>query len=262
MVAWERSGANVQIKGATATGTSGEPHWHTALGAPLPTDRPTYAELRCSGEYVRVGVARPDLALAAVGCEQPGFWGVAGGDGALWHNDSYAEWDGQQRFGAGDVLGLLLEPEAGTLTVYKNSARLGQAVVPGMTLTNGKAVAGLGGGGLCWAASIGTTGSVELVPKDPIPALRALLRHGADRSLIDAQGRTALQLANPSSPEAALLAAPPEPGRNETPPAGTRSSSGENPCRCCCCSAAPSLLLGGSTPQPVLLRKGQRESSG
>ena len=42
-----------------------------------------------------------------------------------------------------------MEPEAGTLTVYENKARLGQAVVPGMKLTNGKAVAGLGGGGLC-----------------------------------------------------------------------------------------------------------------
>ena len=74
-----------------------------------------------------------------------------------------AEWDGRQGFGAGDVLGLLLQPEAGTLTVYKNNARLGQAVVPGMKLTNGKTVAGLGGGGLCWAVSISTTDSVELL---------------------------------------------------------------------------------------------------
>ena len=65
MVAWERSGANVQIQGATATGTRGEEHYHTALGAPLPTDRPTYAELRCSGGDVAVGVARPDLELSA-----------------------------------------------------------------------------------------------------------------------------------------------------------------------------------------------------
>ena len=182
-------------------------------------------------------------------------------NGLLYHNGGAAEWDGRQGFGAGDVLGLLLQPEAGPLTVYKNNARLGQAVAPGMKLYDGQTVAGLGGGGLCWAASIREE-SVEIVPKDPIPALRVLLRHGADRTLIDAQGRTALQLAKPSSPEAALLAAPPEPGRNETPPAGTRSSSGENPCRCCCCSVAPSLLLGGCAPQQVLLRKGQRESSG
>ena len=83
MVAWERSGANVQIKGATATGTSGEEHYHTALGAPLPTDRSTYAEVRCSGSDVFVGVARPDLEMSAVGSEQPGFWGVGGGSGAL-----------------------------------------------------------------------------------------------------------------------------------------------------------------------------------
>ena len=163
MEAWEPSGANVKIKGATATGTSGVPHGHTALGAPLPTDRPTYAEVRCSGGGVFVGVARPDLELSADGFTQAGFWGVESDNGSLCHNNGSAKWDGQQGFGAGDVLGLLLQPEAGTLTVYKNNARLGQAVVPGMKLTNGKTVAGLGGGGLCWAVSISTTDSVELL---------------------------------------------------------------------------------------------------
>jgi hypothetical protein len=51
------------------------------------------------------------------------------------------QWQGQQGFGTGDVVGLLLDCDAGTLTVKKNGVRLGVAAT-GLT------------GELCWAASM------------------------------------------------------------------------------------------------------------
>ena len=86
-----------------------------------------------------VGVARPE--------HQPGtldFWGV-GCSGHSFKRGIRAAWDGQQRFGPGDVVGLLLDCDAGTLTIKKNGTQLGVAVT------------GLSGE-LCWAAScFGTT---------------------------------------------------------------------------------------------------------
>ena len=67
-----------------------------------------------------------------------------------------APWDGQQRFGPGDVVGLLLDCDAGTLTVKKNGARLGVAAT-GLT------------GEFCWAAAmfdLGKAGAVRIAAAD------------------------------------------------------------------------------------------------
>ena len=65
-------------------------------------------------------------------------------NGTLFHQNQNLpgrDWVGQKSFGAGDVVGLLLDCDAGTLAVKKNGVRLGVAFT-GLT------------GEFCWAASL------------------------------------------------------------------------------------------------------------
>ena len=88
----------------------------------------------------------------------------------LCHGGGLAQWAGHQAFGAGDTIGLLLDCDAGTLAVYKNGARLGQAVALGMQLDTGKEVVGLKGQELCWAVSLLGKGAAVRVASKPLPA--------------------------------------------------------------------------------------------
>jgi hypothetical protein len=76
--------------------------------------------------------------------------------GHLYHNSRGQRWQGMQRYGTGDVLRLLLDSDAGTLTVKKNGTLLGVAVTSGLT------------GDLCWAVSCyGAGNSVRIKAVDP-----------------------------------------------------------------------------------------------
>ena len=78
------------------------------------------------------------------------------GSGYLYHNDNPQHWQGMQGYDTGDVLRLLLDSDAGTLTVKKNGALLGVAVASGLT------------GDLCWAVSCFAQGdSVRIKAVDP-----------------------------------------------------------------------------------------------
>ena len=121
------------------------------------------------GGGVNLGLAARGLDLEARSWQQAAFWGVGSGDGALVHGGGLAYWAGQQGFGAGDTIGLLLDCDAGTLAVYKNGARLGQAVAPGMKI-GGKEVAGLQGQELCWAVALDGKGDAVRVASKPLPA--------------------------------------------------------------------------------------------
>jgi hypothetical protein len=89
-----------------------------------------------------VGLARPQIELVTNAHQSGNFWGVGSTAGSVWHLEGRgAAWAGQQPFGAGDVVGLLLDCDAGTLTVKKNGVRLGVALT-GLT------------GEFCWAASV------------------------------------------------------------------------------------------------------------
>jgi hypothetical protein len=125
-----------------------------------------------AGGGVMLGLAARGLDLEAASWTQAAFWGVGSGDGDLYHGGGVAEWAGRQGFGAGDTIGLLLDCDAGTLAVYKNGARLGQAVAPGMrnTMHNTKEVAGLQGQELCWAVSLYGKGDAVRVASKPLPA--------------------------------------------------------------------------------------------
>jgi hypothetical protein len=53
-------------------------------------------------------------------------------DGSLYHACTYRDWPGMQRTRVGDVVGLLLDLTAGSLTVYVNGTRLGLMVESGL----------------------------------------------------------------------------------------------------------------------------------
>jgi hypothetical protein len=74
----------------------------------------------------------------------------------LFHNSRGQYWQGVQGYKTGDVLRLLLDSDAGTLTVKKNGTLLGVAATSGLT------------GDLCWAVSCAGAGdSVRIKALDP-----------------------------------------------------------------------------------------------
>jgi hypothetical protein len=109
--------------------------------------------------YTMIGVGRPTLDPSARAHTTADFWGVFSYDGSLLHNSDTrhsGNWQGMQDYGTGDVLRLLLDSDAGTLTVKKNGVLLGVAVTSGLT------------GDLCWAVACYEAGdSVRIKAMDP-----------------------------------------------------------------------------------------------
>jgi hypothetical protein len=105
-----------------------------------------------------IGVGRPTLDPNTESVySTANFWGVGCNSGKLFHNGGLGQvWQGQQGYRTGDVLRLLLDSDAGTLTVKKNGALLGVAATSGLT------------GDLCWAVSCIDAGdSVRIKALDP-----------------------------------------------------------------------------------------------
>ena len=99
---------------------------------------------------ILIGLARPTLLVTNTACfRSSSFWGLITRDGEFYGNsdESHSEgatyWEGQEGFEEGDVVRLLLNSDAGTLTVKKNGRLLGVAVTEGLT------------GDLVWAVSCG-----------------------------------------------------------------------------------------------------------
>ena len=77
---------------------------------------------------------------------------------------SYSDWPGKAWYGPGDTVGLLLDVEGGSLTAFKNGARLG-VVVPN------ERVPSLGPGPFQWAVDLLDKGdSVRIDATKPPPA--------------------------------------------------------------------------------------------
>ncbi len=101
-----------------------------------------------------IGVGRPTLDPNAHIVDA--FWGIWNDDGRLFNSGKLESWQGIQGYATGDVLRLLLDSNAGTLTVKKNGTLLGVAVTNGLT------------GDLCWAAVCAHGGeSVRIKAVDP-----------------------------------------------------------------------------------------------
>jgi hypothetical protein len=105
-----------------------------------------------------IGVGRPTLDTDAMyACHTSDFWGISGTTGKLCHNDNYQNWQGRQGYRTGDVLRLLLDSDAGTLTIKKNGTLLGVAATSGLT------------GDMCWAVCCLQAGSsVRIKALDPV----------------------------------------------------------------------------------------------
>ena len=75
----------------------------------------------------------------------------------MWHSGGYhcqgsaSTWEGRAGYKQGDVVGLLLDLDAGTLTAYKNGSVLG-VMVPNARVKE------LGAGPLCWAVDLYSKG--------------------------------------------------------------------------------------------------------
>jgi hypothetical protein len=109
------------------------------------------------GSEIMIGVGRPTLDPNREDAyDTADFWGMYSHSGSIFHNGDVQHWQGQQGYGTGDVLRLLLDSDAGTLTVKKNGTLLGVAVTSGLT------------GDLCWAVCCdGTGNSVRIKALDP-----------------------------------------------------------------------------------------------
>jgi hypothetical protein len=106
--------------------------------------------------YTMVGVGRPTLdPNGQEAYTTADVWGMHCANGTLYHNADYQHWQGQQGYRTGDVLRLLLDSDAGTLTVKKNDTLLGVAATSGLT------------GDLCWAVCCHPGDSVRIKALDP-----------------------------------------------------------------------------------------------
>ena len=111
-------------------------------------------------DTMMIGAARPTVDVETPGAYRSGdFWGVENQQGRIVRNSSVplGSWLGMEGFSTGDVLRLLLDSDAGTLTVKKNGTLLGVAVTEGLT------------GDLCWAVSCANKAndSVRIKAVDP-----------------------------------------------------------------------------------------------
>ena len=68
------------------------------------------------------------------------------------------DWEGRQGASEGDHIGMLLEFDQGSMTVWKNDVKLGVMQAEGL------------GGPLCWAVSLGEQGDSARIESAPAPA--------------------------------------------------------------------------------------------
>lgn len=104
-----------------------------------------YAELTslrgCTAMYGVVG-ADFEAARRIPAWKSQNGWMFGCYDGRLYHACTYRDWPGMRRTQVGDVVGLLLDLNTGSLAVYVNGARLGLMVESGLR------------GPLCWVADL------------------------------------------------------------------------------------------------------------
>jgi hypothetical protein len=128
------------------------------------------AVMRAGHHYAQFTVANGDVMF--FGVIRPG-WDVEGGDGAISENGlnghcfygtcfgkrypGRTDWEGRQHAMKGDRIGLLLDLEQGTMTVYKNDERLG-VMATGLS------------GEYSWAVTLGEHGGSTRIEAAEVPA--------------------------------------------------------------------------------------------
>jgi hypothetical protein len=168
-----------------------------ADGAPTGcTSAASKAVMRAGRHYVQFTVVSGSIMF--FGVIRPG-WGVEGGTNAPWvdgHCFFYTgdgsrfpggqDWEGMQHAGRGNRIGLLLDLDQGTMTVFKNDERLG-VMATGLS------------GEYCWAVSLYTQGDeaapspassmrIEAAPPPASPTVQELARavaHEVEQPAVD-----------------------------------------------------------------------------
>ena len=167
---WSKCGDKVVVSGVAASGQGNEiSHWHSAVCSQAPMrEGQHYAEFTCTGGdwFSIVGVATADLQLGKH-ANQQALWGVNGSTGSLAHAGEVSEWPSMRWFTAGAVVGLLLDCRAGTLTVFHEGQKVGEAVCPGRQTSQGKPVGDLRGQELYWATVPACSETVTIEFKEP-----------------------------------------------------------------------------------------------
>ena len=128
-----------------------------------------FAVVEQKGGWIFIGVVPADAAGRAPQ-EMKGGWRshpaahMWSTYGYHYQGDSGSDWPGMAGYGRGDTVGLLLDVEGGSLTAFKNGARLG-VMVPN------ESVPSLGPGPFHWAVDLYLKGdSVRIDATKPPPA--------------------------------------------------------------------------------------------
>jgi hypothetical protein len=129
-----------------------------------------FAVVEEKGSNSMVGVVPTDAAgRAPQEMDEPWYMHPAAhmwysGDGRHVQGNSYSVWPGMAGYGRGDTVGLLLDVEGGSLTAFKNGARLGVVV-------QNERVPSRGPGPFHWADDLVCRGdSVRIDATKPPPA--------------------------------------------------------------------------------------------
>eukprot|EP00743_Colponemidia_sp_Colp-15_P012284 GILK01013924.1.p1 GENE.GILK01013924.1~~GILK01013924.1.p1 ORF type:complete len:355 (-),score=31.71 GILK01013924.1:157-1137(-) len=114
-------------KNMTVTKSSAS-DFETALGDKPLTRGRIYWEVRINkGSQIKIGVSREGVDLGKAFCDSIHGWGYYGEAGQLRHKSNSEGKVYGGRYGTNDVIGVLLDMEAGTLSFYKNRDALGVA---------------------------------------------------------------------------------------------------------------------------------------
>ena len=117
------------------------------------------ANVDARDDEIYLGVARSSRDMAGLTDGESigdGFWGYYNHDGDIKAEDGrWIQWDGKKKYTNGDVIRLLLDLDAGTLTVKLNGDLLGVAVKDELK-----------GESLRWAAEFGAGQSIGLTILD------------------------------------------------------------------------------------------------
>ena len=135
---------------------------------------------------IYVGLTRSGLTASGDPCNSKDFFGIylrtctsegtaSSGQGRLWHAAVKTEWEGMQGAGPGDTVGMLLDFDRGSLSVYLNGEMIGMPIAEGLT------------GELHWCTSFfGVDLKVQMTAKPP-PGSHAGDFHSLGEGWVDEQ---------------------------------------------------------------------------
>ena len=157
-LAFGRTHADITLSEGRAVATSTYNTWRAAASKVVMRSGRHFAQFTLvEGLDIGFGVARPDCLLdGGVGDTVDGHVYATNTGGCF---PDHLHWEGMQGAEQGDRIGMLLDLDQGSMTVWKNDVKLGVMVAAGLR------------GPLCWAAelSVGNSVRIESAPANASP---------------------------------------------------------------------------------------------